>query len=238
MAQLVIDFFGLLFGVVAGGFALYQYRENSTRQARLERQTSAIRAAEEIEKFQRDEHVVMAQKLIDWDGLKIRYPGRDGEPQLLEVSEQNFLLALRHNYAPRGSVPGYVLADDPLYEQTCNCEIAMEIGFTDGEQYVRDVFDRYLERLERIETLISNQVISDENFRDLYSYWINIIGTTNNNSEVRHLSAAKRDAIIRYVNDYRFNGVIRLFRRFGKDLEVPCTEERAQSASGADASSR
>ena len=197
---------------LGGIFVLYQYgRSNYEARARA--------AADEIEKFGTDESVRTALRLIDWHSGYIPYVDEAGTKHRRWFGALDYHLALRPHSMKRSGVAGYVLAEDAYATKLAAEGRECEDLFTPVEQYVRDIFDSFLGRLERIESLISSGVVSQKNFGDFFSYWIRVIGDVKSSGDdLAHFSNRKRDTLVLYINYYQFNGVIRLFARYGKDL--------------------
>lgn len=190
----------------AGILAFVQYRTNS-RFAR------AVKAADEIEALNNDESASAILRLIDWQSANILVKDRTGDPKLLLVDKQAFLLAFRHHSQRRDQVTNYQKGKDSFADETYK--------FTFDEERLRDMIDRLLGRLERIESLIENGVIREEDFKHYFSYWLNIIDENDAVSEST-LDPDKRKALWRYIRDYKYRGVINLFSRYGKTTESNC----------------
>ena len=82
---------------------------------------------------------------------------------------------------------------------------------------VRSSFDGFLIWLERIEVLISNDVIDVGDFGDLFFYWLVLLGETpQSNDGITHLGDIQRKALWDYIRGYEFNLVVRLFARYAR----------------------
>ena len=81
------------------------------------------------------------------------------------------------------------------------------------------MIDRFLGRLERMESLIKNGVIRAQDFEHYFSYWLNLLDE-NNGSSKTHLATEKRTVFWNYVREYQFNGVVALFARYGKATPI------------------
>ena len=208
------DLASLLLAVVGGAFGLWQYyRSNKEARARA--------AADEIERFNSDESVKTALRIIDWHSGSISYVDEAGERLKKPFGVAEYHLALRPHIKARSEVRGYRPEDDKYRAARVASGAPFEDYFSPLEQYVRDVFDAFLGRLERIEMLIECGVIGEKNFGDMFSYWLHVIGDekkTGGNFELNHFSNSKREALIEYITYYRFEGVMRLFSRYGKRL--------------------
>lgn len=146
-------------GVLA---ALWQYRRNSLESRRRDR---------------RDELVVALER----DGSVRAGPGRqeragdarlgpagaqlamaDGTSRAVRVDADLFIAALRSNQAPVHE--GWPWLPEEDRHRLAEKAASKGGGFTPEETAIRSAFDRFLDRLERIETLIERDVISAEDF--------------------------------------------------------------------------
>jgi hypothetical protein len=182
-------------------------------------QASAIKAADEMEKFHTDRSVSIAERLLDYSTCYIGYEKLSGGVEKIKIEPQDFHLALRHHSVRRKEVPGYDPERDIFAKTASEGNYDPQYVFSGREHYIRDVFDRFLGRLERIEALISKKVIAPEDFADHFSYWLKVIGDPK--EPQTQFSADKRKTLLDYINRYEFNGVIRLFARYGMDISRP-----------------
>ena len=188
-----ITFFGIVSAVV-------QYAINSRRGR-------AIKAADEIEALNNDESAKAFLRLFDWESAHISVRDGAGELKVLYVDRQAFLLAIRHHSERRDQIAGYRQEDDVFASNPIN--------FTVDEEHLRDMLDRFLGRLERIESLIKNDVIKADDFRHYFSYWLNLVDE-NSTSSPTTFNTEKKRALWTYIRRYEFDGAINLFARFGK----------------------
>ncbi|WSH67956.1 hypothetical protein U8Q05_26855 (plasmid) [Rhizobium ruizarguesonis] len=214
-AYSLADGISALAACIGGGFAVWQYRTTN-------KQAAARAAADEIERFNADEHVKLAFRLIDWCAGSFSYTDEFGVRHKKGYRPLDFKLALRPHTKRRSEVDGYDAAKDEFRKSREANAHSYENSFSPAEQHVRDAFDGFLSRLERIESLIRSNVIPEKNFQDYFSYWIKIIGDENDPSEnLGNFSNTQRETLIAYINQYEFNGVIRLFKRYGRDIARP-----------------
>lgn len=208
------DLLSLVFVLLGGAFALWQYY-------RTNREARARAAADEIEHFNTDDAVKTALRVIDWHSGSIAYVDEIGVKQKVPFGGLDFHLALRPHVRRRSEVRDYVASEDRFAIARASANQPFEDFFSPVEQYVRDVFDSFLGRLERVEMLIECGVIGEKNFGDFFSYWLDIIGDEKPRSDpFAHFSNGKRAALIEYITYYKFNGVVRLFSRYGKQLSA------------------
>jgi hypothetical protein len=68
-----------------------------------------------------------------------------------------------------------------------------------------------------MDILIKEGVVSSREFGDLFSYWFELLGEIpNTEDQIVRMSDRRRQALWTYIRRYRFDGVIRLFRRYGR----------------------
>ncbi|MHC2219480.1 hypothetical protein [Rhizobium leguminosarum] len=206
------DLFTVFFAVLGGTFALWQYyKTNKMARARA--------AADEVEHFYSDESVKTALRVIDWHSGSISVVDESGSRQKKTYAPLDFHLALRPHTTNRSSVRTYEASDDHYRSERERNGKRFEDIFSPTEQYLREVFDSFLGRLERIEMLIECGVIGEKNFGDVFSYWLHVIGDEKDAStSLAHFSNPKREALLEYVKFYQFAGVQRLFARYGRTI--------------------
>ena len=210
------DWLNFALAFFAGGAALFQYNRNSRGERDKLRREQATKAADEMEKFNNDHAVNAALRMIDWDRGFVTLKNGDGTFRNVHVGTQEFLLSLRHHSRPRDGVADYDQARDPVFAAKRNDPDWRHL-FSIEEQGIRDLFDTFLGRLERMDALIRKGVISPDDFQDYFSYWLDVMGerpTDNENLQV--FVAQKREALWAYIRGYEFRGVIRLFERYGR----------------------
>jgi hypothetical protein len=211
-----VDWLNFLLALGAGSMALFQYKQNSLREQDKLRREQATKAADEMEKFHNDHAVNVALRMIDWDQGFVTLKNADGTFRNIFVGTQEFLLALRHHSEPRDCVAHYDQARDTVFAQKKN-DPAWRHLFSVDEQGIRDLFDTFLGRLERMDALIRKGVISPDDFQDYFSYWLVVMGEIQTeNDKLQVFVAEKREALWAYIRAYEFRGVIRLFERYGR----------------------
>ncbi len=80
-----------------------------------------------------------------------------------------------------------------------------------------------LSRLERINGLIDAGVVSRGEFFDLFSYWLRLLAECpkpEEDMQLRHFGDRRRRALWEYIRGYEFNGVVRLFQKYGRAGDV------------------
>jgi len=205
---------GLLATFVGAGWAVFQYSQNSKDQQAERARIKAVTAAGEMEQFHKDEAVLSAMRLIDYCEMSDNLPA-GASPMLVHPAE--FVDALR-NHAEKIST----LSANPNIEKS-------EL-FTPNQRKIRDVIDGYLGRLERIDNLIARGVIDKGDFERLYSYWLQLTGEIpQERDSLNHLDDERRQALWNYIRTYRFDGVIRLYGRYGRAAGIGIDPDNAFS---------
>ncbi len=201
-------------GVLA---ALWQYRRNSLESRRRDRRDKAVVAANEMEVFGRDPAVKNALAMLDWDPPVLQLAMADGTSRAVRVDADLFIAALRSNQAPVHEGWPWL----PEEDRRRLAEAAGKGGgFTPEETAIRSAFDRFLDRLERIETLIERDVISAEDFETHFAYWLELMGEVPSAS-LNHFAPLKRAALWGYIDHYRFSNTRKLFARYKRAAPQP-----------------
>lgn len=213
MTDDVTGWLGAMVASAGFAFGLYQYQVNSAGTERARCREQAIRAADELEALVADRDVEIVLRLIDYCGGAL--PMRDAQaPGAATTVTLGTLLAALDHHGYSGRSGDFRASEDGLFNPV--------------ELEIRRIFDRFLTRLERIETLIGRGVVAPRDFEALFSYWLELIGERPRaGDEIRHVDDALRAKLWTYVRHYRFNGVVRLFQRFGRAGPVGAIGEAA-----------
>jgi hypothetical protein len=191
----VADLIGLLIAASGVSAGLYQYNKNSGRER-------AVKAADEMEKLHTDPNVNLAFRLFDYGSSNMSLQIYSERHEAVVVTKDDVKSALAH-HLDRLAENDSLDPPRPL--------------FTSKEYALREIFDGFLIRLERIEHLISKEVISEEDFGDLFSYWLELLGErARPDDTLTHFTDARRKRLWKYIRLYQFNGVVRLFGRYGR----------------------
>ncbi|MGY3131161.1 hypothetical protein ACVWZM_001843 [Bradyrhizobium sp. USDA 4501] len=191
---------GLALTAAGFAFGLYQYRMNS-EQANLARQRErALAASDQTKEFFEDADVRFVMRVLDY-GTAPFWKEETLKGQIFDVGELPKALAVHWKL-----------------QQAEQTETNL---FTDRNLAVRSAFDNFLLWLERIEHLIRYDVIGAVGFRDLFSYWLVLLGEIPQSGDrINHLSNEDRAALWEYIRAYEFNSVVRLFARYGRAAPV------------------
>jgi hypothetical protein len=190
--------------------ARYIWSEFEKQSARKKEQ--AIKAADEIDNFYDNNAVWLSTRFIDYENFTI---------------EKSDLSSLESN----------MKADDIWNCLVCHSDAdlmhareAAGLGFefTRDELKIRDLFDRFLTKLERMEKLIAKGVISKNDFRDFFSYWLQLMSERPQPGDrISHLTDERRMILWRYIRGYEYTGVIRLFKLYGRAYPAGAAAEKA-----------
>jgi hypothetical protein len=172
-----IKLLALVGGSIAFIAGLLQYRK-------AQRWKRAEWVAQEMQAFFTDQRVAAALRMIDWGARRIElYPERaDPAARTVYVRDDELAKALENH------------EDRPH-------------GFTEDEATIRDVFDHFLDRLERINSFVETHLVSISDLRPYLSYWArNIKAARDGDPKVDRLVQLKR-----YMKIYGYAGVEKLF---------------------------
>ncbi|WP_316189803.1 hypothetical protein [Bradyrhizobium sp. SZCCHNS1054] len=210
---------GLLASLVPAGalaLALYQYRINSLNTQRQHRREQAVEAANEMEGF-RDGAAATALKIIDYEDVPIGV-GTGPTQRTVTLDREQLILALE-------------IHSDRAKRLNLHDWAHVEKGelFSDTERAVRDIFDTLLVRLERIEALIRARVIGQRDFGDLFSYWLKLLAEQPREEDMKltHFGNRRRRQLWRYIREYEYNGVIRLFQIYDRAAPIGTDPDNA-----------
>jgi hypothetical protein len=84
------------------------------------------------------------------------------------------------------------------------------IKFSKAEVAIRDNFDKFLDHLEKFDQFIEAGLITKNELHPYLKYWINKM-SSDPESEFKK-------ALYNYIKIYEFDGVPKLFERFGKNV--------------------
>lgn len=87
--------------------------------------------------------------------------------------------------------------------------------FSGVEVVVRDAFDRFLDGLEQCDHFIEGKLVKPHDFRPYLHYWLELMGDPGSRRD-----PAVREAFFRFAQTYRYEGALRLFRRYGYRVAV------------------
>jgi hypothetical protein len=145
--------------------------------------------------------------LIDWGSRELQLmEDRTGDESRVVVTRQLQTMALRPHILIEGfGSDSEVFSLDPSGSDT---------GFSQPEAAIRDCYDAFLDGLERCANYIKTGLTDVPSLRPYIGYWIDDISSPADNAD----DAAWCAALLTYVSFYRFDGVLRLFDAFGKDI--------------------
>ncbi|BAM89469.1 hypothetical protein S58_34760 [Bradyrhizobium oligotrophicum S58] len=189
--SIVVSILGVTVTAAGLAFGLYQYRKNSEQASLTRRRERAVMATDQTKQFFSDDGVRFVMKVLDYGSV----PSPTRPNQTFDVHQIPEALKIHWKDAPTET-------KEPI-----------------SPEYVaiRTAFDDFLIWLERIEYLIKSDIVSEEGFGDLFSYWLVLLGEKPQpQDKVAHLSDAARKAIWSYIRSYQYNSVVQLFARYGR----------------------
>lgn len=191
---------GVAFTAAGFAFGLYQYRINSEQSNLARRRERAVVATHETREFFSDPNVRFVMELLDYG--QAAFVDGDLKGKLFQRSQLKSALKV-HWIGQKGS------------------EVIWEDAALREYRAIRASFDAFLNWLERIEVLISNDVIGVAGFGDLFSYWLMLLSEIPGaNDTLVHVGDTEREAIWDYIRGYEFNLVVRLFARYHRAGKV------------------
>jgi hypothetical protein len=167
---------------IAFVIGLVQYRK-SQRWKRSEW------VAQEMQAFFSDPSVKTALQLLDWGSRRAElFPGRDKpDERFVIVRDDDLAKALAYH------------SDRPE-------------GFTEAEAALRDLFDHFLDRLERVNSFVDARLISLRDIRPYLDYWAEKVAT----ARVGDPRVDRLVQLRRYIRYYGYSGVEALFTRMSR----------------------
>jgi hypothetical protein len=174
-----VKLLALIGASIAFVVGLLQYRKT-------QRWKRAEWVAQEMKDFFADASVKTALQLLDWGSRRAElFPGRaEPEERFVKVGDDDLAEAL----ADHSNRPG---------------------GFTPTEAALRDLFDYFLDRLERINSFVEAGLVSLGDVRPYLDYWAgHVVSARKDDPKVDRLVQLRR-----YIRRYGFAGVEALFTR-------------------------
>ena len=175
-----------LFGVIGG---LGAFLTGFFRYLRTQKWKRAEFVAKEVKEFESKPAIMMVMRMLDWELRTYElYPENKPGRQRVWVSDDTLCAALiSHGDKQK---------------------------FSKKEARVRDIFDQFLDGLEKFEHFIQSGLVNHEEFRPYLIYWIEIIGDKSKNRKPERFY----EVFWRYIDFYGYHGVQNLFMRYGYDI--------------------
>jgi hypothetical protein len=207
-AKLVVSVVALIGTAIAAVIAIKSFR-------RTEQWKRAEFLASEMKEFFANPKVANAFLLIDWGSRRIPLlpqsatnQGMVGVTRALQVSA-----LLPHTIVePQAGSDIEQLFDGT--EASIHGTEASIHKFSTEEAAIRDCYDALLDGLERFASYVQTNLIDSVSLRPYLGYWIDDIHASTKDPA----DAAWSAALLTYITFYRYNGVLRLFREFDRDI--------------------
>jgi hypothetical protein len=200
--KLIVSVLGFGGTAIALLFAVRQYK-------RAEQWKRAEFVAKEMKDFFEDPKVRAALQLIDWGTRRFNLFGLHDPADKTKTRVTRALQCsalLPHTIVdPRAGSDGESETEEPSMRR-----------FSPEEAVIRDCYDALLDGLERFESFAQSKLVTVEILRPYLGYWIDDIAAEAKDTD----DAAWCACLLAYVQFYRFEGVQRLFARFGYDISV------------------
>ena len=200
--EFVGKFAGGLTSLAVLGFAArtYYYNQKWKRAEFL---------AAEMKQFFASARVQKALILIDWG--ERRFDLLEGNPP------GGISVAVTREMQVRGLIPHTLLGGDNADAEMMETDdsLGKDKGkFIKPEVAIRECYDAFLDGLERFASYVQTGLISKSSLRPYIGYWIEDIASPTENRG----DAAWCATLLTYISFYRFNGVLWLFKEFGRDI--------------------
>lgn len=175
-------------GGIIGGLAAFV--AGFFRYVRAQQWKTAEFVAKEIKEFESRPANRMVMQMLDWSVREVElFPEEEKvDERKVEVTDD--------------------ILSDVLVPHTVRAIFSRE------EARIRDIFDRFLDDLERFEHFIQSGLVGPKDFHPYLIYWIEIIG--DRHSGRKPLKFLQN--IWSYIDFYGYSGVQKLFSRYGYDI--------------------
>jgi hypothetical protein len=182
-----------LLGVVAG---LIAFVNGLLQYARAQRWKRVEFVAKEVKEFESNPDSKMAMQMLDWNVRSYElFPEKEPEKRKVKV-------------------------DDDILSSALVPHVDKPFGFSEAERRIREIFDQFLDALDRFEHFIQSRLVTRKEFRPYLIYWIEMMGDMNNPRKPKKF----RRSLWKYIDFYGFSGVQRLFGRYGYNIHPPRDE--------------
>ena len=207
MTPLTVEDIKYLVKVAGAVGSLVAFATAVSTYYRTERWKRAEFLAHEMKEFFADPKVQKAMLLIDWGERRIRLlDGESNEASSIPVNRAMQVRGLRPHVLVTGN--------DADCKRLLEGEAQSHDRFSQPEAAIRDCYDAFLDGLERFASYTKTGLADVASLRPYIGYWINDIAEATNSSE----DAAWNAALLTYIKYYRFDGVLWLFKQFGRDI--------------------
>jgi hypothetical protein len=208
IAKIIISILGFSGTIITIGFGAFQYYKN-------EKWKQKEFVAKEVKEFESNLLVKNAFTMIDWGKRRINL-------NLIEEPKPEETIVVNRKMQTFALLPHTIKKDFPSPNLKISENNSTEDSplFTWQEAKIRDSYDAFLDYLERFGHFIESDLVKTEDFRPYLSYWIDSITETDSKNTPFDLEDAKwRLALLTYINFYGYNGVVKLFGSFRKNIK-------------------
>jgi hypothetical protein len=175
---------------------------------RNERWKRAEFLANEMKEFFATPRVQKALVLIDWGERRMNL--------LEDGSAEETSVTVTRAMQVRGLKPHVLLVGDGSdSEMVVSEDGSRREAFRLPEAAIRDCYDAFLDGLERFSSYVKTGLIEVASLRPYIGYWVESIASPTSNRD----DAAWCATLLTYIRFYGFDGVLWLFKAFGKNIE-------------------
>ena len=165
-------------------------------------------AATEARAFLDDPMVLAAQQMLNWSAIYIHVPPSEPGSSYRRVFVTPDFLTAALSYGGGGRYASNEINVKMMGE--------VEGRFNADELYIRVVFDRLLDVIDRFEKHVASGLLSVGDVKPYLDYNFEIISGKRANQ----MDSGARKALIRYMNTYGYENVLELMRQCGHPAKV------------------
>ena len=191
----VLQIGAMLGGLATLGVGLAQYRT-----AQHWRKKELV--AGEAKAFFADPTVRLALRLIEWRQFEIEVPYADAPADQRQITVKPEILASALRSGPGGTPANEASHQKWIMER-------MEY-FKPSEMYLREVFDHFLDGLDRFENFVASGLVEAGDVKPYLDYWFRMMTGENT-----RMGPQVQIALASYMKDNGYESVISLMRRCG-----------------------
>lgn len=190
-----VDIATLGLAMVGGGFGLFQYwRGQAWKQLEF--------VAQQVRLFESDPQCVNAMLILDWKQREIELYPKEPTP--------------KDRYA--------VVNDGISFRALATRQTETKEAFDGDEPEIRACFDAFFGYLQKFDQFIKAGLVKKKQFQPFLSYWLNLIGNRDDWNKEDGKGTTYMRQLLDFIAYYGYSDVIRLFRRYGKDISLAASD--------------
>lgn len=227
--KLYVSVLGFLAVVVSLAVGFWQQR-------RAERWRLGEFIDKQVKDFLADPYVRNALLMVDWGRRNINLDQKEGltdydGPLITRGMQWRALLPHDVKEYFKEYIDAALLSEQPAPQQPVSSPPKAATGgeeyedvFTAPEAKIRETYDVMLGHLERFSNLIELKLVKPKYFEPYLRYWVEVIA---DDSDIEH-DATWRFVLLNYINFYGYDGVVKLFKNYGRYIGHDGTDFKAR----------